>query len=66
MLLAMYGGPVRAPGEKVSDSDNSYLYRSTDHGKTWKRYATIGAKDFNETVPGASGFRQAPGSDALR
>ncbi len=49
MLLAVYGGPVRAPGEKVADSDNSYLYRSTDDGKTWKRYATIGPKGFNET-----------------
>jgi hypothetical protein len=49
MLLAIYGGPVRAPGEKVADSDNSYLYRSTDGGKTWKRYATIAPKGFNET-----------------
>ncbi|HJT79242.1 MAG TPA: sialidase family protein [Gemmataceae bacterium] len=48
MLLPIYGGPVRAPGEKVADSDNSYLYRSTDDGKSWKRYATIG-KGFNET-----------------
>jgi hypothetical protein len=50
MLLPMYGGPVRTPGEKVADSDNSYLYRSTDNGKTWKRYATIGPKGFNETA----------------
>jgi hypothetical protein len=50
VLLAMYGGPVRAPGEKVADSDNSYLYRSTDNGKTWKRYATISPKGFNETA----------------
>jgi hypothetical protein len=49
MLLAVYGGPVRAPGATVADSDNSYLYRSTDDGKTWKRYATIGPKGFNET-----------------
>jgi hypothetical protein len=50
MLLAIYGGPVRAPGQKVADSDNSYLYRSTDNAKSWKRYATIGAKGFNETA----------------
>jgi hypothetical protein len=50
MLLALYGGPVRAPGAKVGDSDNSYVYRSTDDGKTWKRYATIGPKGFNETA----------------
>jgi photosystem II stability/assembly factor-like uncharacterized protein len=50
MLLALYGGPVRTPGQKVADSDNSYLYRSTDNGRTWKRYATIGASRFNETA----------------
>jgi len=49
MLMATYGGPVRAPGEKTADSDNSYIYRSTDNGKTWKRYATPGPKRFNET-----------------
>jgi hypothetical protein len=54
MLLAIYGGPVRASGEKapdtIEDKDNhSYLYRSTDNGKTWKRYATI-AHRFNETA----------------
>jgi hypothetical protein len=50
MLLALYGGPVRAPGMTVADSDNSYLYRSTDNGRTWKRFATIGRKGFNETA----------------
>jgi hypothetical protein len=50
MLLAIYGGPVRGPGEKVADSDNSYLYHSADNGKTWKRFATIGGKGFNETA----------------
>ena len=50
MLMAVYGGPVRAPGEKATDTDNSYLYRSTDHGKTWKRYATPGPNGFNETA----------------
>ncbi len=50
MLMALYGGPVRAPGEKAPDTDNSYLYSSTDHGKTWKRYATPGPKRFNETA----------------
>jgi hypothetical protein len=50
MLQAIYGGPVRAPGAKVADNDNSYLYRSTDNGKTWKRYATPGPKRFNETA----------------
>ncbi len=50
MLMALYGGPIRAPGEKVASTDNSYLYRSTDNGKTWKRYATIGPRGFNETA----------------
>jgi hypothetical protein len=49
LLLAMYGGPVRTPGKKVADSDNSYLYRSTDNGRTWKRHATIAPNRFNET-----------------
>jgi hypothetical protein len=50
MLQALYGGPVRALGEKVADSDNSYLYRSADNGKTWQRHATPGLKGFNETA----------------
>jgi hypothetical protein len=50
MLMAVYGGPVRASGEKVPESDNSYLYRSADNGKTWKRFATVGRKGFNETA----------------
>jgi hypothetical protein len=50
MLMNIYGGPVRRPGEKGNSSEeHSYLYRSTDHGKTWKRYAHPGAKRFNET-----------------
>jgi hypothetical protein len=50
MLMPVYGGPVRRPGDKVADSDNSYLYRSTDNGKTWARYATPGPRRFNETA----------------
>jgi hypothetical protein len=50
MLMAIYGGPVRAPGEKPADSENSYVYRSTDDGMTWKRFATPGPKRFNETA----------------
>jgi photosystem II stability/assembly factor-like uncharacterized protein len=50
MLMAVYGGPARRPGEKVADGDNSYLYRSTDQGKTWKRFATPGPGRFNETA----------------
>jgi hypothetical protein len=50
MLMAVYGGPVRASGAKLPDTDNSYLYRSTDNGKTWKRFATLGRNGFNETA----------------
>jgi hypothetical protein len=50
MLMPVYGGPVRRPGEKAEDSDHGYLYRSTDDGKTWKRYATPGPGRFNETA----------------
>jgi hypothetical protein len=50
MLMPIYGGAVRKPGEQVPDTDNSYLYRSTDNGKTWQRFATPGPKRFNETA----------------
>jgi hypothetical protein len=50
LLMALYGGPVRAPGEKAAKTDNSYLYRSTDNGATWKRFATPGPQRFNETA----------------
>lgn len=50
LLMPIYGGPVRKSGEKPAATDNSYLYRSTDHGKTWARYATPGPAKFNETA----------------
>src|SRR5262245_888851 len=50
LLMPIYGGPVRQPGETAADTDNSYLYRSADHGKTWRRYATPGPGRFNETA----------------
>lgn len=34
MLLALYGGSERT----------GYVYRSTDHGKTWKRFGTMGTR----------------------
>ena len=47
MLMSMYGGnsspaPHSGPGA-------SYLYRSTDNGKTWRRFSTI-AGGYNETA----------------
>lgn len=50
MLMPVYGGPLRKPREKAPDTDNSYLYRSSDHGKTWQRFATPGPSRFNETA----------------
>jgi hypothetical protein len=51
MLMAVYGGPVRRPGDKaIRSTDHCYLYRSTDQGKTWKRYAEPGPNGFNETA----------------
>jgi hypothetical protein len=50
MLLAVYGGLVRAAGDKGDKTDNSYVYRSSDNGKSWKRYSTPGSNRFNETA----------------
>jgi hypothetical protein len=50
LLMAVYGGPVRAAGAPAGDVNSSYLYRSTDNGATWKRFATPGPKRFNETA----------------
>ena len=44
LLMPVYGhGPNGAGG------DWSYLYRSTDHGRSWTRFATIVEGKFNET-----------------
>jgi hypothetical protein len=48
LLMAVYGGPVRELKEKPAS--HSYLYRSTDHGKSWKRFAHIGSRGLNETA----------------
>jgi hypothetical protein len=50
MLMPIYGGAIRKPGEQAPDTDNSYLYRSSDNGKTWQRFSTPGPKRFNETA----------------
>jgi len=47
MLMCIYGGnPGAPPTEKGAAS---YLYRSTDNGKTWKRFSKI-SPGFNETA----------------
>ena len=49
MLMAIYGTPRAEPGQPPVVGDWSYIYRSTDHGRTWSRFATPGEKRFNET-----------------
>jgi murein DD-endopeptidase MepM/ murein hydrolase activator NlpD len=52
MQMALYGEAIRPAGEKLKRQDHSYLYRSTDNGQTWTRYAELGAGhgQFNETA----------------
>lgn len=53
MLMAIYGYQTRAAGEKVpGDRNHSYIYRSTDDGRTWKRLSEIGdgMQQLNETA----------------
>lgn len=56
LWMAIYGGPIRRPGDPLSlttGPNRSYLYQSTDHGKTWRRFAgPIGGqrRQFNETA----------------
>lgn len=45
MLMAIYGGPRRKPGENASPVVRemySYIYRSTDNGRTWKYFSQVG------------------------
>jgi hypothetical protein len=50
MLMAVYGTPRAEPGKPPVAGDWSYIYRSTDHGRTWSRFSTPGAERFNETA----------------
>jgi hypothetical protein len=46
------GNPVEQTGKAVPGATKrgcSFLYRSTDEGKTWSRYAVVAAGGFNET-----------------
>lgn len=51
MLLALYGGGPGPDGKPSIARNHSYVYRSTDDGRTWKRLAEIGdpALQLNET-----------------
>lgn len=53
MLMAIYGGQRRKPGEQVlNDRNHSYLYRSTDNGQTWTYFSEVGdgTRQLNETA----------------
>jgi hypothetical protein len=52
MLMAVYGGPQQSPGPRSKRrEDHSYIYRSTDHGRSWRRYAECpSGQQFNETA----------------
>jgi hypothetical protein len=44
MLMNVYGETIRPVGSPVPSKKawgSSYVYRSADHGKTWKRYGSI-------------------------
>ncbi len=52
MLMNVYAESTRPAGsdpDQPETRSNSYLYRSTDQGRTWTRWATIAADRFNET-----------------
>lgn len=52
MLMAIYGGELAHDGLPVNPYRNhSYVYRSTDHGRTWSRLAEIAERleQLNET-----------------
>ena len=50
LLMPVYGEQPRSPGQTVKTAESwSYLFQSTDHGKTWRVYSTVGEKKFNET-----------------
>lgn len=60
MLMPVYGLEVRPAGQKSpkrrdgmpGDTNHSYLFRSTDNGKTWKRWSEVGdgKMQLNETA----------------
>lgn len=54
MLMAVYGGREQSPGKsKAKREDHSYLYRSTDDGKSWYRYSECAGgrgQQLNETA----------------
>lgn len=52
MLMAVYGGPVQTDEKKVARrEDHSYVYRSSDRGRTWSRHGECSSTmQLNETA----------------
>lgn len=52
MLMAIYGDRLGSQGNMRTRVECSYVYRSTDDGRTWRRLSQIGAgkTQFNETA----------------
>lgn len=60
MLMPIYGLEIRPRGQKSpkrpdgapGDTNHSYLYRSTDNGRSWKRWSEVGdgKMQLNETA----------------
>lgn len=52
MLMAIYGDAIGSKGDMKTRRETSYVYRSTDDGRTWKRLSQIGTgrQQFNETA----------------
>ena len=49
MFANFYGGAIKTTDQAAPKSSFSYLYRSTDQGRTWRRYSTISPPGFDET-----------------
>lgn len=52
MLMAVYGDVVGSKADMKARRESSYVYRSTDDGRNWRRLSQIGAgkTQFNETA----------------
>ncbi len=52
MLMAVYGDALGATGDMKARRESSFVYRSTDDGRTWRRLSQIGTgkTQFNETA----------------
>jgi len=69
MLMAIYGDALGSKGDMKARRECSYVYRSTDEGRSWKRLSQIGSGkvQFNETAllrTGAGRLLAAPRSRA--